>query len=121
MPPATAELVLTLNRLGTRRDNPILASMYRHLAYWPSYLSLTWAFIAPLDADGSLARSIDDAIAKAQTRAARHVMPLHAQSEMSIAPSDGAAIRSAIEPFAGDVIAKMVVICGTLRAASGNL
>jgi hypothetical protein len=31
MPPATAELVLTLNRLGTRRDNPILASMYRFL------------------------------------------------------------------------------------------
>lgn len=120
MPPATAELVLTLNRLGTRRDNPILASMYRHLAYWPTYLSLTWAFIAPLDADGSLARSIDDAVAKAKTRAARHVMPLHAPSAMSIAPSDRAAIRSAVEPFAGDVIAKMVVICGILRAASGN-
>jgi hypothetical protein len=118
MPPATAELVLTLNRLGTRRDNPILASMYRHLAHWPTYLSLTWAFIAPLDGDGSLARSIDDAIAKAQTRAARHVMQVHAQSATSIAPSDRAAIRSATELFAGDVIAKMVVICGTLRAAS---
>jgi hypothetical protein len=121
MPPATAELVLTLNRLGTRRDNPILASMYRHLAHWPTYLSLIWAFIAPLDADGSLARSIEDAIAKGQTRAARHVMALHARSAMSVAPSDRAAIRSAIEPFAGDVIAKMVVICGTLRAATGDL
>jgi hypothetical protein len=121
MPPATAELVLTLNRLGTRRDNPILASMYRHPARWPTYLSLTWAFIAPLDGDGSLARSIDDVIAKAQTRAARHVTPLHAQAAMSIPSSDCAAIRLAIEPFAGDVIAKMVVICGTLRAASGSL
>jgi hypothetical protein len=31
-----ASLVLTLNRLGARRDNPVLASMYRHLAYWPT-------------------------------------------------------------------------------------
>lgn len=29
----TASLVATLNRLGTRRGNPVLASMYRHLAY----------------------------------------------------------------------------------------
>jgi hypothetical protein len=42
--------VLTLNRLGTRRDNPVLASMYRHLAYWPGYLAVNWALIAPLDA-----------------------------------------------------------------------
>jgi hypothetical protein len=27
-------------------------------------------------------------------------------------------IRAAVEPFAGDVIAKMVVICALLRAAS---
>ena len=46
---------------------------------------------------------------------------LHARSAVSVAPSDRAAIRLAIEPFAGDVIAKMVVICGTLRAASGSL
>src|SRR5436309_1593830 len=38
--PTTAELVLTLNRLGTRRGEPILASMYRHLAHWPAYLAL---------------------------------------------------------------------------------
>ena len=61
LPPATAQLVWTLNRLGTRRDGAILASMYRHLAYWPAYLALAWTLIAPLDADGSLDRAIADA------------------------------------------------------------
>ncbi|HWO87108.1 MAG TPA: hypothetical protein VNN75_11555 [Stellaceae bacterium] len=112
---STAGLVLILNRLGTRRDDPVLASMYRHLAYWRAYLALAWALIAPLDADGSLERAIADALAKARARAARLAMRLRAP------PLDAAttgAIQKAVEPFAGDVIAKMVVICALLRAAT---
>ena len=118
--PTTAELVLILNRLGTRRDDAILASMYRHLAYWPAYLGLTWTLIAPLSADGSLDRLIADAAKKARQRSARLVMRLHV---LSAGPTDSAlstAIRSAIEPFTGDVIAKMVVICAVLRAATSG-
>ena len=80
-----AELVLTLNRLGTRRENPILASMYRHLAYWPTYLALSWALIAPLDVDGTLERSIADALAKGKTQAARLATRLQAPA---IGPTD---------------------------------
>jgi hypothetical protein len=116
LPEPVANLVLTLNRLGTRRENPVLASMYRHLAYWPGYLALNWALIAPLDADGSLAAAIEDALAKARTQAARLAVQLHAPP---IDPATAAAIRIAVEPFAGDVIAKMVVICALLRAATG--
>jgi hypothetical protein len=115
---ATAELVLRLNRLGTRRDDAILASMYRHLAHWPAYLALIWAIIAPLDADGSLERSIADAAAKARVRAARVATRLYSPPAESLAPATAAAIRPAVEPFTGDTIAKMVVICGVLRAAS---
>jgi hypothetical protein len=111
-----ADLVLTLNRLGTRREPPILASMYRHLAYWPAYLALSWALISPLDADGSLDRAIADARAKAQMQAARLTRLLHA---LPLDARTGAAIRSAVEPFAGDVIAKMVVICALLRTVTG--
>jgi hypothetical protein len=39
MPPSTAELVLAINRLGAIHREPILASMYRHLAHWPTYLA----------------------------------------------------------------------------------
>jgi hypothetical protein len=110
-----ANLVLTLNRFGTRRENPVLASMYRYLAYWPGYLALNWALITPLDADGSLEAAIEDALAKARTQAARLAAQLHAPP---IDPTTAGAIRTAVEPFAGDVIAKMVVICALLRAAT---
>src|SRR5271169_4371353 len=116
--PTTAELVLTLNRLGTRRGDPILASMYRHLAHWPAYLALAWAMIAPLDADGSLEQAIAGAVAKARERAARVATQLYVPAEW-VSPATRATIRSAVEPFTGNVIAKMVVICAVLRAATG--
>ena len=118
--PATAELVTTLNRLGTRRASPILASMYRHLAHWPIYLALAWTLIAPLEADGRLGRLIDDTAAKARARAAHVALRLGDRSVAGPEPDVGAAIRAAIEPFAGDVIVKMVVICALLRAATGR-
>ena len=110
-----ASLVLTLNRLGTRRDNPVLASMYRHLAYWPGYLAVSWALIAPLDAGGSLERAIADALTKARTQAARLALRLRPPP---LDPAAEEAVRSAVEAFAGDVIAKMVVICTLLHAAT---
>jgi hypothetical protein len=110
-----ADLVLTLNRLGTRRENPILASMYRHLAYWPAYLALSWALIAPVDANGTLERAIADALAVAQARAGSLAARFQAPP-IDVTTAD--AIRGAVEPFAGDVIAKMVVICALLRAAT---
>jgi hypothetical protein len=91
--------------------------MYRHLTYWPAYLALSWALIAPLDADGSLERAIADTLAKARTRATGLAARLRAP------PLDLAttlAVRAAVEPFADDVIAKMVVICALLRAATDN-
>jgi hypothetical protein len=108
-------LVVTLNRLGTRRENPVLASMYRHLAYWPAYLALSWALIAPLDADGSLDRAIVDFLEKAQPQAAGLAARLR---EPALDAVTVAAIRSAADSFAGDVIAKMVVICALLRKAT---
>ena len=47
MSPSTAEVVLAINRLGAIHREPILASMYRHLAHWPAYLALVWTVLAP--------------------------------------------------------------------------
>jgi hypothetical protein len=40
--------------------------------------------------------------------------------DISLEPKLGAATRTAIEPFAADVIVKMVVICAVLRAITGG-
>jgi hypothetical protein len=115
LPKTTADLVVLLNRLGTRRQNAVLASMYRHLAYWPGYLALVCAAIAPFDASGLLERSIADAALKAQARSERLSSRLPAPPSPVLVP----AIRSAVEPFVGDAIIKMVVICAMLRKATG--
>jgi hypothetical protein len=116
--PTTAELVRMLNRLGTRRDNPILASMYRHLAYWQAYLALAWTLIAPLDANGSLDRLIAATIKQARERSAHFEVPIRVPFAGPVDPTLKFAIRSALEPFTNDVIAKMVVICAVLRTAT---
>src|SRR5271155_4311863 len=80
---------------------------------------LVWTLIAPLNADGSLDRLIAAATNKARARGDRVAARLRTPSGLSIDPALRAATRSAVEPFAGDVIAKMVVICALLRAATG--
>jgi hypothetical protein len=118
--PPTAELVLILNRLGTRRHDPILASMYRHLAHWPAYLALAWTLLAPLNANGFLDRLITEAAKQAGERSGSLVTRLHALSAGPVDPALSTAIRSAIESFTSDVIAKMVVICAVLRTVTSG-
>jgi hypothetical protein len=114
MSPSTAELVLAINGLGAIHREPILASMYRHLAHWPAYLALVWTVLAPVKFDQRLDRAIEDAIAQVRGRArclaAQLPTPLPA-----IRPVTACAVARAIDRFTGDVIAKMVVICSLLR------
>ena len=69
MQPETAALVTALNGFGTRRPGAVLASMYRHLAHWPSYLAFAWLLLAPMDGDGRLAAAIDQAQRAVQSHA----------------------------------------------------
>lgn len=108
----TATLVTALNGFGTRRPGAVLASMYRHLAHWPPYLSFAWLELAPLDSDGRLATAIQQAQHAASVRADRLLVRLAASPPP---PAQAAAISAAIEPFTGDVIVKMLVICAFLR------
>jgi len=114
MDAATAALVSVLNGFGTRRPGAVLASMYRHLAHWPSYLSFAWLVLAPLDGDGRLATAIGQAQQQVRARADRLLVRLSDAASLP-SPALTAAISSAIEPFAGDVIVKMLVICAFLR------
>jgi hypothetical protein len=113
----TTALVMALNGFGTRRPGAILASMYRHLAYWPSYLAFAWLLLAPLDADGRLEAAIGAARQAAETRA-RHLLARPGTAEIAPPPTLATTIATAIGPFVDDVIAKMVVICALLRDAT---
>jgi hypothetical protein len=113
MQAGTATLVTALNRFGTGRPELVLASMYRHLANWPPYLSLAWLLLAPLDSDGRLSAATQQTHGMASVRADRLLVRLGASPVPP--PDQAAAISAAIAPFAGGVIGKMVVICAFLR------
>lgn len=112
--PPTAALVRELNGFGARRPQPVLASMYRHLAYWPSYLSFAWLVVAPLEADGRLAGAIDEA-GPVVTQHAESLLPAMGHAAAGLSPRLAEAVAAALDPFIGDVILKMLVICGLLR------
>jgi hypothetical protein len=112
--PATAELVLTMNRIGAKRDDAILASMYRHLAHWPAYLALAWTMLAPLAAGTRLDGLIAHAIAQARASARRMIGRLPPPPS-ALAPAVRADVSRALDRFTGDVIPKMVVIGALLR------
>ena len=103
--PHVWDLVLALNRFGAREDEPILASLYRHLAHWPGLLALTHAGFAPLAADGRLkaAQATTRSMALAESGRLAH---LRARS----GPAPDAA-HAAVEDFTAHVITRMVPIC----------
>ena len=55
--PEVAALVEELNTFGEDTEPQLIASMYRHLAYWPAYLALVRTMLVPLQRHGRLERA----------------------------------------------------------------
>jgi len=102
--PETWALVKAINLLGARPDEPILASMYRHLANWPGLLALMHAGWSPLAADGRLQAAIGRARSLSRAEAAG-LASLRADA----GPAPEAA-KAAIEEFTEHMIARMVPV-----------
>lgn len=115
LPRDVAACVLALNQFGAGRPDPILASMYRHLAYWPDLLTALAAALRPLEAANQLRPAITEALAQANragTAFARHLAPSPALPAEAIP-----ATAAALDRFADDALARMVVICAAIRQA----
>ena len=106
----TADLVRRINLLGDRDQGRILASMYRHLAHWPGFLSLSHVHLAPLAEDGRLARLIAQAITLGNNAGAR----LQADIAVLPPPDTAAAVRRAATDFIEHAIGKMVPVAALL-------
>jgi len=116
MAPATADLVRALNRMGSDRADPVLASMWRNLAHWPAFLSIAWGTLAPLHADGRLPRAVATGLALAATQAATLSRVPDAPA---LDPGLVAQVDAALALFTGDAIARMLVVTRVLRTAIG--
>jgi hypothetical protein len=112
--PEVARLVNELNGFGEDTEPQLIASMYRHLAYWPAYLALVRTMLAPLQADGRL-----DALTRA-TRALGHAHgQMLAPQLKPLAPPDTLAdALKSCRLFVEHPIARMTGLCALIRGAT---
>ena len=112
-PPEVQALIWELNVLGQTPGDTVLATAYKHLAPWPGLLSLTWALIAPMQRDGSLAALVEYSARAARAEAARLGHLKAAVGDSPAAP----AVRAAALHFVERVIGRMIPIVQMLRRA----
>jgi hypothetical protein len=111
--PETWALVLRLNRFGDPHQ-VILASMYRHLAHAPDFLCQIEAALAPVEADGSLAKAIT-----ANRRDAHERAKVLARAIATRRPPFADQVEAGVSAFVDHAIGKMVTICRAIRQARG--
>jgi hypothetical protein len=109
--PEVQRLIAELNGFGEDTATFLIASMYRHLAYWPPYLAIVRTLLAPLQADGRL---------HALTLAARTLGRAHGRALVNqLAPGDPpASLKQALAScrlFVEHPIARMTGICALVR------
>jgi hypothetical protein len=114
LPSEVQRLIEELNEFGEDTASFLIASMYRHLAYWPPYLAIVRTLLAPLQLDGSL---------NALTRAARALGRAHGQvlSRQLEPPSPPPSMLDALAScrlFVEHPIARMTGICAIIRRAT---
>ena len=107
-----SEQVMVLNSMGAKPGpNRVVASIYKHIALWPGYLSLSWAQLAAMHTDGSLLHLIEDTQQKARLHAAYLAGNLGPRPAGPVAER----VRSAVDEFTDTVIARMIPIGQMLR------
>jgi hypothetical protein len=111
--PEVVRLIEELNGFGEDTDKSLIASMYRHLGYWPTYLSLVRTMLVPLETEGRLhaLTCSTRALARTHGRAlAQHLRP-------STPPDTLQQALAACRRFVDHPISRMTGICSLIRTA----
>jgi hypothetical protein len=111
LPPEVRGLIEELNGFGEDTDPFLIASMYRHLAYWPPYLAIVRTMLAPLQADGSLNALTRSA--RALGRAHGHALSRHLEPDRP--PESMREALASCRLFVEHPIARMTGVCAVIR------
>jgi hypothetical protein len=112
--PEVVRLIEELNGFGEDTDKSLIASMYRHLGYWPTYLSLVRTMLVPLETNGqlhTLTRSIRDLARSHGSGLAQHLRP-------STPPDSLQRALASCRRFVDHPISRMTGICSLIRRAT---
>jgi hypothetical protein len=117
MHPSLANLIYELNGFGEDGDTALVASLYRHLAHWPTYLALVRTILVPLQESGELQ------VLLAAARRLGHSLGAALASELSTtAPhSDIEAVLHSVRRFVRHPIARMTGICALVGCATPRI
>ena len=112
--PEVVALVEELNGFGEDTEPQLIASMYRHLAYWPAYLALLRTMLVPLQREGRL---------NALTHSIRalghaHGVVLAAQLKPAAPPETLQGAIASCRLFVEHPIARMTGLCALIRRAT---
>lgn len=107
-----SEQVLLVNGFGAKPGpNRVVASIYKHVALWPGYLSLTWAQFIAMHNDGSLLNLIEETQNKSQLHSS------YIANELGPRPAGTVSdrVREAVAEFTDTAIARMIPIGQMMR------
>lgn len=114
--PAVQRLIAELNNFGEDDAPFLIASMYRHLAYWPPFLAIIRTALAPLQADQSLIALTH----RARTLGRVHGGILSRELKSCPPPPSSQDALASCRLFVEHPIARMTGICALIRDAIGE-
>ncbi len=113
--PHVLALVRQLDQFGRLGSSDAVASLYRHLAHWPAFLSIAYVALDPAHRSGELARSQEDLIAFG--RAQRADLARLANPRLpALSLNAKSAVLHGLDEFTRLMIGRMIVMGKALRS-----
>jgi len=114
MSESTARMVRKVSLLGADVGAPyVQVSLPRNLAYWPGFLALYWAELAPLHEDGSLREAINAVLRDGKIRGLRLAAELATQPDPAQDTLDR--VRSILESLIPNAMGRMIPVVALLK------
>lgn len=104
--PEVWTLLESINRFGGVKDQPGMATMWRHLAIWPGFLAVVHAALAPLEKDGTIQQSIRQLLEIAAVKGQR-IARIYPQRHFISEPARGVISNYVLNP---GLVVRMVAI-----------
>jgi len=115
LPPHLLALVRELDQFGRLGPSEAIASLYRHLAHWPAFLSIAYTALESLHRSGELAKAQEGVIAFGRRQSAELASLVKADLP-ALSPESKSAVLRALDEFTRLMIGRMIVMGKAMRS-----
>lgn len=114
--PSVLALVQALDGLGRLGRNNATASLYRHLSYWPPFLSVAYAALLAHDRAGTIQSTQQAIVAKGRAIAREQLLPMLSTAGFTLEAQSRERALASIDDFTSLMIGRMTVAGTALRS-----